>query len=163
MGRDSKETGKIIANMVSVLSFLLVAPDMKANTTWDLKKVLGLTSTRMAKSIKETGKQIEWKALVGGQTRKDKLIMVIGKQIRGMALDFILTLLTRPNMMVSFARIFCTAMEPTHGLTDPFTEDGGIKVSNMGWVSIKVVNLIRNMDYGTWGSKLDGSLPLKLS
>ena len=80
-----------------------------------------------------------------------------------MALDFILTLLTRPNMMVSFARIFCTAMEPTRGLTDPFTEDGGIKVSNMGWVSIKVVNLNRNMDYGTWGSKLDGSLPLKLS
>ena len=77
-GRDSKETGKIIANMVLVLSYLLVAPDMRANTTWDLKKVLGLTSTRMAKSIKETGKQIEWKALAGGQTRKDKLIMVIG-------------------------------------------------------------------------------------
>ena len=61
MGRDLKETGKIIANMVSVLSFLLVARDMRASTTWDLKKVLGLTSTRMAKSIKETGKQIRWK------------------------------------------------------------------------------------------------------
>ena len=129
-----------------------MAQDTKANTTWDLKMVLGLKFTRMVVSIKETGKQIEWMALVSGQTKKENLIMVTGLPIRCMVMEFILALLTRTNIVGSFAMIISTDMEPIRQLTDQFTKGGGFKVSNMGLASIKAVNQNRNMDYGTWGS-----------